>query len=178
MDIFAHTLWANVLARKANRLGTKSDKVKIPVGSAMFWGVFPDLFAFGIPIIISLPTIFNGIISGLGLYSFFPNQILSHELYNYSHSFVFFGIVFLGTWAYFRRPRFELLGWALHILIDIPSHVLSFFPTPLLFPLSSYHFPYGLSWADPRYMIVNYTLLAGALIYLYLTRVKKSNEKV
>ena len=39
-------------------------------------------------------------------------------------------------WAIFRRPVFEMLGLALHILIDIATHQ-SIFAVHFLWPLSS-----------------------------------------
>ena len=68
-------------------------------------------------------------------------------------------MVFIIVWFFYKRPRYELLGWALHILIDIPTHVLAFFPTPFLFPISEYRFSYGIQWSNIYFMIINYTLL-------------------
>lgn len=164
MDILAHTLWANAGARGANALAEKKENKKfhINVGWAAFWGVFPDLFAFTVP---SFIVIYKIIIGELSTSSIGAHHIpvagfdLAHYLYQYSHSIVVWALVFLIVWLISKRPRYELLGWLLHILIDIPSHTLAFFPTPFLFPLSSYHFPYGLEWSNRLYMIVNYLAL-------------------
>jgi hypothetical protein len=62
----------------------------------------------------------------------------------------------------------EMLGWALHILIDIPTHSLRFFATPFLWPLSDYRFN-GISWGNRWFMLANYTALAIVYILLWRT---------
>jgi hypothetical protein len=81
------------------------------------------------------------------------------QVYPYSHSFITFGIVFLIAWIIYRRPRFELLGWALHIFIDIFTHPAAFYPTPFLFPISSYKFLHGVAWSEKWFMITNYSTM-------------------
>src|SRR3989338_3175452 len=172
MDIFAHTLWANAAAMGANAVaenGNKNKKKKfhMHVGWTAFFGVAPDLFAFAIPFALRF---FGVLFSGNAFSSLlhrppveggeFQNGFnLAHNLYQYSHSLVIWVLVFALVWAFYKRPRYELLGWALHILIDIPTHVLAFFPTPFLFPISDYKFPYGIQWSNYSFMIVNYGLL-------------------
>jgi len=175
MDILAHTLWTNAAAREANAVAAaKGKKFHISAGWAAFWGIFPDLFAFSIPFTFR----FYNLILGNETSSFFFSSrsavdiegmtasrgfSLAHTLYQYSHSLVIWAVVFIIIWMIFKRPRYELLGWALHILIDIPSHTLSFFPTPFLFPISDYNFPYGLQWSNYWFMIINY----GALLLVW-----------
>ncbi len=175
MDILAHTLWANYGSRIANRVINKKNHKnakpipKIKVFWASFFGVAPDFFAFTIPFIM-------GVLSG----SFFDHHgpmregfSLAAFLYQYSHSLVIWAVVFVIVWFLYKRPRFELCGWLLHILIDIPSHTLSFFPTPLFFPFSEYRFPYGLPWSNKYYMIINYSLLLIVSIYMIVSQKKK-----
>lgn len=163
MDILAHTLWANAGARGANRIREKKGKPKLmsPAWTG-FWGVFPDLFAFTIPFVIVIFKIITGQVS---LSYFGGHHIpvvgfdLASYLYQWSHSLIIWAVVFVIVWIISKRPRWELLGWALHILIDIPSHAIGFYPTPFLFPLSDYRFPYGISWSNVYYMIINYSAL-------------------
>ena len=163
MDILAHTLWTTAVARKGNIEGEKKGKkFKVNIFWMAFFGIFPDLFAFTIPFIIS----FYRIITGQEIFSSFTtrHQVadgfnLAHTLYQYSHSLVIWLLVFFIVWLIWRRPRWELLGWMFHILIDIPSHSVLFFPTPFLFPISSYVFPYGIAWSNMWFMITNYTAL-------------------
>ena len=163
MDILAHTLWTTVVARKGNIEGDKKGKkFKVNLYWTAFFGIFPDLFAFTIPFVIS----FYRIITGQEIFSSFTtrHQVadgfnLAHTLYQYSHSLVIWLLVFFIVWLIFKRPMWELLGWMFHILIDIPSHSVLFFPTLFLFPISSYVFPYGVAWSNIWFIITNYTAL-------------------
>jgi low affinity Fe/Cu permease len=103
---------------------------------------------------------------------------LAHNLYQYSHSLVIFAVVFVVVWVWYKRPRYELLGWLLHILIDIPSHVIAFYPTPLLFPISDYKFPYGIQWSNQWYMMINYgaLLVVWGSIFIKSLFVKNTNK--
>lgn len=179
MDILAHTLWANAGARGANEIADKKGKkdFKISPAWAGFWGVVPDFFAFTFPFLFLLYKMLIGQAS----FGFPGHHLADHSgfdlasyLYQFSHSIIIFALVFTLVWVWRRRPCYEMLGWLLHILIDIPSHSLSFYPTPFLFPISDYRFPYGVSWANQTYMIINYSLLL--LIwghFLYRKKLKK-----
>jgi hypothetical protein len=169
MDVLAHMLWTNYGSRVANKKLKRENKRPINLPWVTFWGVFPDLFAFGIPISIAIIRyIFNGF-SNLARPDMFG---LPLELYNYSHSLVIWAFVFLVVWIILKRPCLELLGWALHILIDIPSHVATFYPTPFLFPVSNFHFTHGISWGNQWYMVINYSLLFIASIYFFSSKRK------
>jgi hypothetical protein len=178
MDILAHTLWNTVGAKQLNKSLAEKRKPKISILGSAFWSIFPDLFAFSIPFFLSVYSIVFG---GKSLGSLTHHTTiqaggatfdLASYLYQYSHSLIIFLFVFLVVWLIFKRPRLAMLGWALHILIDIPSHSLQFFPTPFLFPFSNYRFPYGLHWSSPTFMIVNYSLLL--IIYAYYLFRKRS----
>ena len=178
MDIFAHTLWTTVLAREGNiEAKKKNKKFKINLFWAGFFGIFPDLFAFTIPFIFS----FCKVISRQQAFGLMDERHkvadgfnLAHTLYQYSHSLIIWLLVFFIVWLIFKRPIWELLGWALHILIDIPSHSAIFYPTPFLFPVSTYVFPYGVAWSGMYFMIINYSALlvvwGGILIKKYKSK--------
>ncbi len=183
MDVLAHTLWANAGARAGNKLAQKKGgKFHSNVGWTAFFGVFPDLFAFTIPFVLAFYSVIFG---GQGISIFHANHHvltgggfdLAAYLYQFSHSLVVWAFVFCVVWFFAKRPRYELLGWALHILIDIPSHAVGFYPTPFLFPISEYRFPYGISWANTWYMIINYTALAFVWISIALKKLKKEKAK-
>lgn len=183
MDVLAHTLWTNAAARKANALAQqKKSPIHVHVGWASFWGVFPDLFAFSVPFALVLyqlafkGAVWSAIRDHHGLVGNFD---IASYLYQYSHSLIVWAVVFIVLWAVYKRPRYELLGWALHILIDIPSHSIGFYPTPFLFPLSEYRYPYGVSWSNQWYMIVNYTALMyvwGTIAYTHHTNGAKKKK--
>ena len=148
-----------------------------------FWGVFPDLFAFTIPFTwLILGPLFGDQVPRLGPPdSGEPPPTNSHWtfhlasiLYNYSHSIVIFFVVIGLMWLIRRRIPWVMGGWLLHILIDIPTHSYKFYPTPFLWPLSSYKFD-GISWGTPWFMIVNYSSLA--LVYLLLLFVARKRKQ-
>jgi hypothetical protein len=69
-----------------------------------------------------------------------------------------------------------MLGWLLHIILDIPSHSIDFFATPFLFPVSDYVFQYGARWSIPWFMILNYSLLLILFVYLFFIKKKKCTK--
>jgi len=152
MDILAHGVFGRLLLKGIDR---KADKASLRW--AFFWGTFPDLFAFAIPLISSIAagSLERPEQGALGL---------SMRLYDYSHSLVIFGIVFALVALKKRRWRLPMLAWGLHVLFDIPTHTLEFFPTPFLFPLSDYAFPYGISWSDP----IVWTGIWTSILVIYL----------
>ena len=166
--------------------GQAGKNSRVSVGWAAFWGVFPDLFAFSLPFIFR----FYYALSGDGPWSVFfvrprggvggaeDGFAISHTLYQYSHSLVIWAVVFLIVWFIFKRPRYELLGWALHILIDIPTHMLAFYPTPFLFPISDYRFAHGISWGTQWFMIINYSALLLVWLKIIFSKRKDLNNKM
>ncbi|MDQ3075873.1 MAG: hypothetical protein M3Q34_01995 [bacterium] len=188
MDIFAHILWSNAGARGANKIFAKKIYLDKKTGENKkfsmspvwtgFWGVFPDFFAFTVPFTIGMYNLrFNPAYEG----GFGRHHIevqgfdIAAFLYQYSHSLVVWAFVFLAVWYFSKRPRYELLGWLLHILIDIPSHALAFYPTPFLFPISDYRFPYGVQWSNMWFMIINYTFLATVWGGIIISKIKNRN---
>lgn len=181
MDILAHTLWTNAGARAVNkRIARKGGTTRLSVAWTAFWGVVPDFFAFTIPFVVGLYyVIFRGVsFSAMrGHHALTGGFDIAAFLYQYSHSVVIWAGVFLAVWFFAKRPRYELVGWLLHILIDVPSHSINFYPTPFLFPLSEYRFPYGVSWSNPWFMIINYTALAFVWIRIALRKVRAGASK-
>jgi hypothetical protein len=174
MDIFAHAVWTNIMARIAKQRAARRERFVFKIGWATFFGVFPDLFAFTISFSIGI----YGLITGTG-FVYGRETIatgLAPMLYQYSHSLVIWGIVFCLVSIIYKKPRWELLGWALHIIIDIPSHAGGFYLTPFLFPISDYKFTHGISWAHPVFMLVNYSalLIAWGMVLFY----KYKNRKI
>ncbi len=172
MDVFAHTLWTNALFH------LKYHKQRRMRYIAAFFGVAPDLVGFA-PLFIYLFA------SGRFFHDSFPFTDQSNwtfgfaeQAYNFTHSLVIFAFTTLLVTAIgnlYRRYKmgdknfwfyWPMLGWALHILIDIPTHP-HFYHTPFLFPLSNYQNTHGVSWAHPTFMIINYCALAT--VYIILT---------
>ena len=131
----------------------------------------PDIFSFG-PYILSQFLLQGGLPHGRPT----PPEYVA-VFYNYTHSLVIFFTVF-GLAALLRQGRvwWPLAGWGLHVVIDIGTHTYEFFPTPFLFPVSSWKVSL-LSWADPTFMLVNYTFLV--LIYTeWYRQYRKSKFKI
>lgn len=170
MDILSHGLWAGAAARAAKQ------KKQIPIRyrNAFFWGMFPDLFAFTPIFVIGIVTLLL-----TGAPPAFPrpehaepappslNTVahFTHHLYALSHSIIIFTAVFSLILLVTKKKPWAMGGWLLHILMDIPTHSYRFYPTPFLWPISSYTYN-GFSWSQAWFMILNYSTLA--LIYLWL----------
>jgi hypothetical protein len=171
MDIFSHGLWAAAAYRGVNL----KYKTKLRLWWPALWAVFPDFFAFTIPFVWMIFSL----LTGERQLSDFPHPKdaepmqpdtiwvfkFSSALYTYSHSIFIFAIVFGLVWLIARRPVWTMGGWLIHILMDIPTHSYKFYPTPFLWPVSSYKFD-GISWGQPWFMAVDASLLI--IIYLVL----------
>ncbi len=162
MDIFAHGLYGG--AGFVN-------KSKKSFWLAVWWGLFPDLFAFGIffplfvwkngfhrpHVLATEPPTLSGI----------PNYI--HVLYSLSHSLIIFLGVFLIVWLIWKRPVYEMLAWGLHVVMDIPTHTSAFFPTPFLYPFSSFYLN-GIAWGTPRVFFSYWGVLLAIYLFQFLRR--------
>jgi hypothetical protein len=69
------------------------------------------------------------------------------------------------------RIDLEILGWALHILINIAAHQ-GIFAVHFLWPLSNYGFN-GIRWEEPWFLAVNYGVLVAVLAWLWLQNRKQ-----
>lgn len=173
MDIFFHGL-AGAVAGKATRKIQKKEPEKWTFRKLfpwIAWGMFPDAIAF-------IPAMIIGFFSS-GMTQFAPHSLneysgaigIAYQIYNFSHSLVIFLIVFFLVRLIRGKYPLVLLGWPLHILMDIPLHTKDFFPTPLFFPLSGWKFQHGIHWAYPP---VFFGLWALAIaLYIILSRKKK-----
>ena len=160
MDILSHGLWGGIMFGRQN--------------GKSFWlsfrfGIGPDLLSFGI---FTAHRLISALLSGslfsgsFGMHAGKPElahipAYVSH-LYDITHSFVIFIIVFAIVWFFLKRPLWIMLAWPFHIFLDLFTHSTSFFPTPYLWPL-----PFtpinGISWSTPIIFFTN----AGFLILIY-----------
>ncbi len=161
MDIFAHFFWTYALFHKTKK----------PWLAALF-GIVPDLLSFGMLFVIN---IFTGKFFGRPELSSVPSFVT--KSYNFTHSLIIFSIILLIIYLITKKVYIFLLGWPLHILLDIPSHTNKFFPTPFLFPISGYTFS-GVSWANPIFMIINYSLLIIIYIIIFRKQIKTFIKKI
>lgn len=166
MDIVSHGLWGGT------SFGRKSKK---NFWTAFFWAVFPDLFSFGIFTISTLSGFEKGPDwkSGPPDPSLIPPYV--HTLYDFTHSLIPFAIIFFTVWFIRKKPYYLMLGWPLHIIFDIGTHGTEFFPTPFLWPFSSYRFD-GVSWSSPEIFFPNLFFLGFLYVgWLLVHRYKKNN---
>jgi len=200
MDTLSHGLWATAVAKGVNLKSTK--KIKLgwmalwgispdifsfaPVIIWMLWQVFYNGVDFAdIPRPETMPPEVRN--------SFFIFR-LTITLYHISHSFItFLALFFLAwimCWYMFKHkseisthkhtlyqpsrctPYWEMTGWLIHIVMDIPTHSKTFYPTLFLWPLSDWHFD-GISWVNMWFIIINYTSLLIVFILLRVVRQMK-----
>jgi hypothetical protein len=150
MDFIAHFLWTYIFFEDSSFLA-----------GALVFSVAPDLLSWGI---WSFFVLFNSRKIDVRNKKLIPDWV--HALYGITHSIFIFSFVFLIMLLLTNHFPFYLLGWMLHILIDIPLHSREFLPTPFLWPLSDWKFP-GISWGNKYFMMVNYTAI---IILLFLVR--------
>ncbi len=163
MDTLAHGLWGGI--------GFYPRGAKI-YATAFIVGTAPDLLSFGLfdithPEWVALRL--AGKISGPPPLSTIPNYVF--YAYDLTHSLLIWAALFGLVWSIRKHPPWLLLAWALHILCDIPTHSLHYFPTPYLFPIPAPRVE-GISWATLRFMAANYSalLVAYAGMWLYMRK--------
>ena len=97
----------------------------------VLFGAIPDLLSFGVYFVFQIFS------SGLDLEKSFSEKIplWVYSLYDISHSLVI-AFIFIGI-AYNVNKDFAwpMLGWPLHIVIDLFTHSIEFFPTPIFWPI-------------------------------------------
>lgn len=164
MDVISHGLWGGLGFGR----GSRKD-----FWWASFFGIAPDLFSFGIFLVLAFfgfeahPDWSSGQHPD-------PTQIPAyvHSAYNVTHSLVVFSIAFGVVWFIRKKPLFTLSAWGLHILMDIPTHSTAFFPTPFLWPIASVSID-GIPWSSPIIMIPNIVLLVALYAWFWRSRQKR-----
>ncbi len=157
MEIVAHGLWAAAAAITAKRTA----RPKLRLGWTVWWGVFPDVLAFG-----------PSVVAGLWLWLQGARGHEAHvhfglPLYPAAHSLVVFALAFALAGLLARRILYEMLGWLLHVVIDIPTHSLRYYATRFLWPLSDFRVD-GIAWWTPWFWVATYAALA--VVYFLLWR--------
>lgn len=166
MDILSHGLYGGVAFGRIS----KRDYI-----TAFLFGIAPDLLAFGTFFIINLFSF--GSLGKPDLASIPQYIFITYDL---SHSLVIFAVFFALLWFIGYKHFAKLtLAWPLHILVDIPTHDATFFPTPFLWPISDFHID-GISWGHPMIFIPNVVLLLGLYGYWYIKqrRIRSRIEKL
>lgn len=162
MDIFAHGLWSYAIFRR-----------KKYVWLATLFGVLPDMLSFGI--LFAINFINGNFHRWPPALSALPKWLFA--AYNMTHSFIMFLFVFIIIFLLINKWFWPLSAWAVHIIIDIPTHSSRFFPTPFLWPLSGYKFD-GISWGTPWFMLLNYGSLMAVFLAIARNRAKGKRKSL
>ncbi len=96
----------------------------------------------------------------------------SHHLHCTLHSAIVAGSVTLCAWWVRGALWIPLLGWWSHIVIDIFTHSVDFYPAPVFYPITQRGFD-GIAWNRPWFMVLNYTALTIAALWLWRTRKRR-----
>ena len=166
MDILSHGLWGGVAFGRKNRRN---------FFVASFFGLAPDLFSFGIFMMASLFGISDSPEWSAGPPDpkLIPQYV--YQLYNVTHSLLVFAVVFVIASIWTRKLYWIMGGWGIHIMFDIFTHSEQFFPTPFLYPASSYYFN-GHNWGTPEIFIPNVLALIAVYAYWSYTLKKKKSS--
>lgn len=161
MEIVAHGLRAAAAAVTAKKRGG----VRLRIGWTVWWAVFPDVLAFGPSIAAGLWLLAaNGF--NVGAAQGHRHVHLGLPLYPAGHSLIVFLLVFAVATVAARRIVLEMLGWLLHILIDIPTHSLSYYATRFLWPVSDFKID-GIAWWTRWFWAATYLALAAVYFAMW-----------
>jgi len=199
MDTLSHGLWATAAGKGVNLNSTKKIRVGLMAlwgiipdlfafTPVVFWMLL-QLFYNGVSF-SDIPR--PEIMSPEERNSFFILR-LSETLYHISHSGIIFLALFFLVWGlrsyrlkqkrraertlrntlhqepYSYTPCWEMTGWFIHVLMDIPTHSGMLYPTLFLWPLSDWYYD-GNSWGTLWFMIANYSCLLIVFMLLRLVR--------
>ena len=156
MDTLAHGLWGGAV------FGQRDNQWKW----AFILGMCPDLFSFG-PYFLTHAGDIGERWAHHQMGPPDPRLIPAYvyHAYNVTHSLVVWGILMLIAVGLYGRRGWPIGAWGLHILCDIPTHSLRFFPTPYLWPFPTPFFN-GHSWGNRPFMVANYSGIALAYLVL------------
>ena len=176
MDILAHGLWAGaaVMAIAPQRKPRRAIWVWTVVLAVM-----PDL-GHMLPVTgWAMSTLSGGdwwqyAMAVPGLEPAMPEavRLLAHHLHCVLHSAVVAAAVTALVWWRWRVLWLPLLGWWLHIVIDVFTHSADFFPSPIFYPFTYWGFD-GWAWNQPAALVSNYVALGGVWLWLLQTRQRK-----
>jgi hypothetical protein len=174
MDIVAHTLWAGAgIAAVGRHRPISPGTVAATMGMAalpdvaqllpiVFWwwfgdGTFAAVRAYALAVPGSEPVLPPAV------------YFVSHHLHCIMHSAPIAAAVTLLLWAVMRRLWIPLLGWWLHIVIDVFTHSAAYYPAPVLYPFTERGFD-GLAWNTPWALALNYAALGAVGVWLLRRR--------
>jgi hypothetical protein len=172
MDIVAHALWAGAGAVIAARRFTITRRTVI---ATMTMAALPDVLQF-LPV-LGWVLFGDGSWTALRMHvGALPGRepampptiaLAAHHLHCITHSAVIAGTLSAVVWIATRSFWIPLLGWWLHILLDVFTHSADFYPVPVLYPITYRGFD-GIAWNEPWFMAFNYAALG--VVWLWALR--------
>ena len=158
MDTFSHALYGKGL------FGYRKYR-----WTSFLFGALPDLSSFGVYFLVLFFSNFQKLQYGRPSIEEIPIWVI--ELYNISHSlitaFVFIAIVYFVK----KDLSWPMLAWPVHIIIDLFTHSIEFFPTPIFWPLSNYRFD-GIPWSNIYVFTTNIILIFLIFFYRRIIKIK------
>ncbi len=151
MDTFSHALWGKGL------FGYRKFR-----WFSILFGVFPDLFSFGVYFIYDLIVNPNSMKMGKPELSEIPIWVFT--LYDFTHSLIVALFFILVVYKINKNFVFPMLAWPFHIMLDFFTHSKEYFPTPIFWPISDYRFD-GIPWSNPYIFLLN--IIGIFLIFIY-----------
>jgi hypothetical protein len=174
MDILAHALWVSAGIAAAHDRWPMA-----PRTAAAVLAVAPDL-GHMLPM-LGWSLLGEGTVAQLRAYAMaLPGQepampllveMWSHHLHCILHSAIVAGGVTLLVWLVLHSLWIPLLGWWSHILIDIFTHSVDYYPAPVLYPITQRGFD-GIAWNTPWFMVLNYSMLCVTWLWLMLKNLR------
>lgn len=164
MDIISHGLYGGV------GFGRKNKRAFL---IAFLFGILPDALSFGVYFVLGIFGFIELGTNGGGPPDpkFIPQFV--YIMYDITHSLVIFALFAGILYLLGRKTLLWLsLGWPLHILVDIPTHDATFFPTPFLWPISNFTID-GVSWGTPWIFFPNVALIIGLYTYWWYSHKKR-----
>jgi hypothetical protein len=157
LDILSRALWTTAAGIGARK------KFMQPIDLRWLapWSVLPDLIVFSVPAVVRIWRFLAGVSKTLLPHGNGPHFDWLWGLYNGTHSLLVFAVCFVAAWLLFRKPPLEMLGWALHMVIDVFTH-RGMFAVKFLWPVPSLHFD-GMRWETPWFLPVKFRGPRGSL---------------
>ena len=174
MDILAHTLWAGIGVALLRRRRPVAPRV---AAGAVALAALPDVVHL-LPI-LAWWAVGSGTWAAVQAFAVaLPGQepalpasvaMLSHHLHCILHSAVVAAVVTALVWGLRPAWLLPLLGWWLHIVIDVFTHSADYYAVPVLYPFTERGFD-GIAWNQPWMLALNYAALAATLGGLWWSR--------
>jgi len=174
VDVISHALWAGAAAEALRRAGRFSRR---DVAGAAALGAMPDLVGM-LPVTAWAAGSPSPLDSVLGYVWATPGQeppmtawarLAEHHLHCGAHSLVILALATMACAALLRPMLPALLGWWMHVLLDIPTHSEEYYAVTIFYPFTEWSVD-GIAWTTPWVLATNWLLLAATYAALWRFR--------